>query len=205
MRNRNRRGGTDDRRSFVPPLTGLLPPSSLLLENNLVTLMERLQTLRETEDGEIPIRHLWNVDKCPGAFLPYLACAFGVNTAVFAFSDEQIRNAIKNSIALHEIRGTVQSVYKVVQDLNIGATLIEGRDDPTLEWWQFKVTLTNPVPLAQKKALVTLIEDVAPVRCELIGFDFTGNPHSYSGYTDPDNPADTYDLTYNGTYSYGVI
>ena len=182
----------------------LLPPSAGQLENNLVVLMERLQTLLWV-DGEIPIRHLWNVDKCPSAFLPYLACAFNVNTAVFAFSDEQIRKSIKNSIELHEIKGTVQSVYKVIQDLNIGATLIEGRDDPTLGWWQFKVTLTNPVPLAQKKALVTLIEDVAPVRCELVGFDFTGNPHSYSGYTDPDNPPDNYNLRYNGTYSYGVI
>ena len=196
--------------------TALLPPSAGQLENNLVMLMERIQT-QLLVDGEIPIRHLWNVDKCPSAFLPYLACAFNVNAAVFAFSDEQIRKAIKNSIELYEIKGTVQSVYKVIQDLNIGATLVESKDDPTLDWWQFKVSLTNPVPLTQKKALVDLIEGVAPVRCELIGFDFTNNPYSYSGYTDPDGKVppqdpinvqpgeDAYNLTYNGTYSYGVI
>ena len=92
----------------------VLPPNSTQLEKDLVTaVMQELESLLTGVDGDLVIRDLWNPDKCPAAFLPYLACAYSVDSHILAFPEARVRALIRKSVELHKIKGT----HKAVRDL----------------------------------------------------------------------------------------
>ena len=188
----------------------LLPASASQLENDLLTLFERWVSERLLIDREIPVRLLWNPEHCPVVMLPYLACAFSVDNAVFQFTRKQVANAIRNSVSLHKKKGTVHSVSQVVEDLGYTVSdVVEGVDN---SWWKYSIVLGSRMSRASKQAIETLIVDVAPARCELHQFTFD-ETHDYSGYIDSSGKVpgtDDYDFTYNSeapndVYTYGVL
>ena len=199
----------------------LLPPSASQLENDLLIFFEQwLSRVGKPDvpienglliDGEIPVRLLWNPGLCPEVMLPYLASALSVDDAVFEFTTRQIRNAIPKSVSLHKKKGTVESIYEIVEAL--GYTISNLAEGVGSDWWQFIITIAEPMSRASGEALKKLIMDVAPVRCELANFTFS-RTHDYSGYIDRTGKVpgtDAYDFLYDSDatqlviYQYGVL
>lgn len=186
----------------------LLPNSSSELEIDVANVFVNFSndTLRvlNTFDNkkEIPVKYMWDADRCPSEFLPFLARAMGVNDAIFRFQDEQIRNVIKLSFKINQIRGTLESVFKLIQQ-GLGYTVTkidEGVRNPDVgdssdpnRWALYRVYIETPIPRVEGPALTQLVKDLAPKRCKLEQIFFT-NTHVYDGT-----------ITYDGTYTYGSI
>ena len=100
----------------------LLPSSSAPQEKALAGAIGRLSA--------VPVRigDLWNPDKCPVEFLPWLGWAVSVDEWSDDWSESQQRAAIKSSLAVHRIKGTVAAVKAVLAPY--GATVA------LTEWWQ---------------------------------------------------------------------
>ena len=68
---------------------------------------------------------MWDIDRCQSAFLPFLASALGVDLSILNFSDSQIRNVLKMSFKIHQIRGTVGSVVQLIESLGYEVTQVD--------------------------------------------------------------------------------
>jgi hypothetical protein len=77
-----------------------LPRNATHYERTLASMVERLMGLG------FPIRDLWNPEKCPEEFLPYLAWSFSVDIWNEAWPTEKKRDVIANSVSDHKIKGT---------------------------------------------------------------------------------------------------
>ncbi|KAA5952059.1 MULTISPECIES: phage tail protein I [unclassified Pantoea] len=100
----------------------LLPPNATRWEKNLALIMSLFY------DAPVPLRDLWNPDRCPVALLPYLAWAFSVDRWDSDWTEAQKRAAIKNAFYLHQHKGTVAAVKRAVTQYGASAEIIE--------WWQ---------------------------------------------------------------------
>ena len=68
------------------------------------------------EFGEpLPIAHLWNPDKCPLAFLPWLAWALSVDTWDAAWPEAEKRAVIKASANNHRKKGTPWAIRTALE------------------------------------------------------------------------------------------
>lgn len=63
----------------------------------------------------VPIADLWNVDRCPIALLPFLAWAMSVDVWDEAWSETIKRSVVRNSIALHRLKGTLEGIRRHVR------------------------------------------------------------------------------------------
>ena len=181
----------------------LLPNSSSELEIEIANIFinysnDTLKVLNTFDNKkEIPVRYMWDIDRCPSKFLPFLATALGVDDSIFNFQDEQIREVIKLSFKINQIRGTIESIFKLIQEgLNYKVTKIEegnrdfgGADD----WALYRVHIETPIPAIEGPALTKLVKNLAPERCKLDEIFFT-NAHTYDG-----------SIKYDGTFTYGSI
>ncbi|VCM19316.1 phage tail protein I [Burkholderia pseudomallei] len=102
--------------------------SERLLPSNQTPLEAALaRVLRPSVDPEI-LRTLMDVDRCPAAFLPWLAWSVAVDGWELAESDDARRALIKGSLALHRRKGTPWAVREIVRRLGFGEIEIqEGR------------------------------------------------------------------------------
>ncbi|KVC61641.1 phage tail protein, partial [Burkholderia ubonensis] len=99
----------------------LLPANQTPLEAALAKVM------RPSVDPEI-LRTLWDADRCPAAWLPWLAWALAIDGWELAESEDARRALIKGSMALHRKKGTPWAVREVIRRLGFGeVTIIEGR------------------------------------------------------------------------------
>ena len=181
----------------------ILPDSSSELEIQIANIFinysnETLKILNTFDNQkQIPVRYMWDIDRCPSEFLPFLAKALGVDDAVFEFQGEQVRRVLKLSFTINQIRGTVESIFKLVQQ-GLGYTITrleEGRRDfgNDDDWALYRVYIDTPIPRVEGPALTRLVKDLAPKRCKLDEIFFT-NAHTYNGT-----------IKYDGTFTYGSI
>lgn len=181
----------------------LLPDSSSELEISIANIFinysnEILRVTNTIDDNrEIPTRYTWDIDRCPSEFLPFLAKALGVDDAVFEFQGEQIRNVLKLSFTINQIRGTIESIFKLIQQgLGYTVTKVEegGRDfGNDTQWALYRVYVETPIPKVEGPALTALVKNLAPKRCKLDEIFFT-NSHTYDGT-----------IQYDGQFTYGSI
>ena len=179
----------------------LLPDSSSELEIQIANIFinysnDILKVMNTFDDQkEMPIRYMWDIERCPSAFLPFLARALGVDDAVFDFQDDQIRRILKLSFKLNQIRGTIESIFKLIQEgLNYKVTKVEeGNRDFSGHWALYRVHVETPIPRIEGPALTRLVKDLAPKRCKLDEIFFT-NAHTYDGT-----------IKYDGQFTYGSI
>lgn len=82
-------------------------------------------TGRRIESIPVNIRDLWNPDKCPVVFLPWLAWALSVDLWKDEWSEEQKRAVIKASIAIHRKKGTPVAVENYLAALGYKARVQE--------------------------------------------------------------------------------
>ncbi|HHZ7418283.1 TPA: phage tail protein I [Klebsiella pneumoniae] len=101
--------------------SSLLPPGSSALERRLA------QACSGISDLNVPLRDLWNPWKCPAKFLPYLAWAFSVDRWEETWTETAKRQAVSDAFWIHQRKGTVAAVKRVIEGLGYSMTLEE--------WW----------------------------------------------------------------------
>lgn len=79
-------------------------------------------------DLSVPLRDLWNPWRCPVKFLPYLAWAFSVDRWEETWSETEKRRAVSDAFWIHQRKGTVAAVRRVIETLGYSMTL--------QEWWE---------------------------------------------------------------------
>lgn len=100
----------------------LLPPGSSALERRLA------QACSGISDLNVPLRDLWNPWKCPAKFLPYLAWAFSVDRWEETWTETAKRQAVSDAFWIHQRKGTVAAVKRVIESLGYLMTIEE--------WWE---------------------------------------------------------------------
>lgn len=77
--------------------------------------------------SEIPVKaiDLWNPDKCPAEFLPWLAYSVAISEWDDTWTDTQKRQAIKDSYFVHQKRGTIGAMRKALANLGANIRVIE--------------------------------------------------------------------------------
>ncbi|MDL4444393.1 phage tail protein I [Klebsiella michiganensis] len=103
-------------------MNSLLPPGSSALERRLA------QACSGISDLNVPLRDLWNPWKCPVKFLPYLAWAFSVDRWEETWTETAKRQAVSDAFWIHQRKGTVAAVKRVIEALGYTMTIEE--------WWK---------------------------------------------------------------------
>lgn len=103
-------------------MNSLLPPGSSELERRLA------QACSGISDLNVPLRDLWNPWKCPVKFLPYLAWAFSVDRWEETWTETAKRQAVSDAFWIHQRKGTVAAVKRVIEGLGYSMTIEE--------WWE---------------------------------------------------------------------
>lgn len=164
-------------------MSSLLPPNATPLER------AASEALAQIERVPIPLRELWDPDRCPEHLLPYLAWAFSVDRWDPDWPEATKRDVIRASFYVHRRKGTIAALRRVVEPLGY---LIEVR-----EWWEEALTgqpgtfravigvLARGITDAMFAELERLIDDAKPVSRHLIGLDIRGETrgHAYTGAT----------------------
>lgn len=99
----------------------LMAPGSSLLEQRAAAACASISDL------PVSLRDLWNPWKCPVKFLPYLAWAFSVDRWEETWSETEKRQAVSDAFWIHQRKGTVAAVRRVIETLGYSMTL--------QEWW----------------------------------------------------------------------
>ncbi|MGP7469737.1 phage tail protein I [Klebsiella pneumoniae] len=185
--------------------------NSLMATGSSVLEQRAAEACAVISDLSVPLRDLWNPWKCPAKFLPYLAWAFSVDRWDEDWTETQKRQAIIDSFWLHQRKGTIAAVRRVIEDMGFSPSLTE--------WWQvddpagtFRLEIdVNEVGLTSKSLdeLNRLINETKPVSRHVaqlaISTRVTGNVFVgatlYSGEIINIYPADydaADDVFYNG-------
>ncbi|NCG53726.1 phage tail protein I [Serratia fonticola] len=186
-------------------MSSLLPASASTLERLTAT------ACADATDLAVPLRDLWNPDKCPVKFLPYLAWAFSVDQWDDKWSEKEKRNIISEAFRFHQRKGTTAAVRQVIEGMGYSMSLSE--------WWQvndpagtFRLEIdVNEVGLSDKSLdeLNRLINETKPVSrhvsqltisTHVTGYIFAGSA-LYSGEIItiyPENYEQDESILYNG-------
>ena len=103
-------------------MNSLLPPGSSALERRAA------ESCAAVSDLNVPLRNLWNPDKCPIVFLPYLAWAFSVDRWDEKWRPAEKRKAVKDAFYIHRRKGTVAAINRVIENMGYTMTIEE--------WWE---------------------------------------------------------------------
>lgn len=116
-------------------------------------------------DLSVPLRDLWNPWRCSVKFLPYLAWAFSVDRWEETWSETEKRQAVSDAFWIHQRKGTVAAVRRVIETLGYSMTL--------QEWWtvadpagtfRLEIDLNDiGITEAMIKELERIIGDAKPV------------------------------------------
>jgi phage tail P2-like protein len=140
-------------------MNSLLPPGSSPLERRAAQACAGISNLNT------PLRDLWNPDRCPVKFLPYLAWAFSVDRWDEKWTSAEKRKAVKDAFYIHRRKGTIAAIRRVIEAMCYSMTIEE--------WWQvadprgtFRLTIdVNNVGITEEivRELERLIGDARPV------------------------------------------
>jgi phage tail P2-like protein len=109
----------------------LLPHNATALERALSATDDRLLQLPVWL-----IRAVWDVDLCPERLLPYLAHAWSLDEWDPAWSEAQKRQAIRDSIWLHQHKGTVGAMRRALAQIGANVTIREWFQYEHRQWWR---------------------------------------------------------------------
>lgn len=172
-------------------MTSILPPNATRLERALE------QASAVAVSFAVPIADLWDPDRCPAALLPWLAWALSVDVWDPRWAEEDRRNVIRTSVAVHRRKGTVGSVRRQLRAAGYGdAVILErfgnqtydrsiARDGTTRRirgdhWAEYRVILSRPVSIEQADQIRAILSLVTPARCHLKLLDFRAARHLYN-------------------------
>ncbi|PLL15609.1 phage tail protein I, partial [Klebsiella michiganensis] len=139
--------------------------NSLMATGSSVLEQRAAEACAVISDLSVPLRDLWNPWKCPVKFLPYLAWAFSVDRWEEAWTDTEKRRAVSDAFWIHQRKGTVAAVRRVIETLGYSMTL--------QEWWEvadpagtFRLEIDlNDIGITETmiKELERIIGDAKPV------------------------------------------
>ncbi|CAI0862249.1 phage tail protein I [Serratia proteamaculans] len=140
-------------------MNSLLPSGSTPLERRAA------EACAGISDLNTPLRDLWNPDRCPVKFLPYLAWAFSVDRWDEKWTAAEKRKAVKDAFYIHRRKGTIAAIRRVIEAMGYSMSIAE--------WWQvadprgtFRLTIdVNDVGITEEivRELERLIGDARPV------------------------------------------
>jgi len=148
-------------------LVPTLPPNTTALERAIAVACAELVNV------PVPLRDLWNADRCPVNLLPFLAWACSVDRWDDAWPESTKRGTIKASYFIHKHKGTIAAVRRVVESLGYLIRITE--------WWQttppgvpgtFRLdvgVLDSGITDAMFQEMERLIADAKPVSRHLTG------------------------------------
>lgn len=149
--------------------SSLLPPGSSALERRLA------QACSGISDLNVPLRDLWNPWKCPAKFLPYLAWAFSVDSWDENWSEAEKRSVIGEAFWLHQRKGTVAALRRVIEKMGYSLSITE--------WWDvadpagtFRLeTDVNDIGITSRMLdeLTRLINETKPVSRHMAQFNIS--------------------------------
>lgn len=139
--------------------------NSLMASGSSVLEQRAAAACSSISDLSVPLRDLWNPWKCPVKFLPYLAWAFSVDRWEETWSETEKRQAISDAFWIHQRKGTVAAVRRVIETLGYSMTI--------QEWWKvadpagtFRLEIDlNDIGITETKIkeLERIISDAKPV------------------------------------------
>ncbi|WP_440482846.1 phage tail protein I [Serratia marcescens] len=148
-------------------MNSLLPPGSSPLERRAA------EACAAVSDLNVPLRDLWNPDKCPIVFLPYLAWAFSVDRWDEKWPAAEKRKAVKDAFYIHRRKGTVAAINRVIENMGYTMTIEE--------WWEvadpagtFRLTIdVMDIGITEEivNELERLIGDAKPVSRHIRGIN----------------------------------
>ncbi|AZV77885.1 phage tail protein I [Parasedimentitalea marina] len=100
-------------------LPTILPPNSTALERALE------QAIGKSKPDLTAVATLMNPDTCPAPLLGWLAWAFSVDVWGAAWSEAEKRDTIRQSIAVHRVKGTRGAVRRVLASLGFRTDISE--------------------------------------------------------------------------------
>lgn len=185
-------------------LPSLLPPNAEKIEHDLEQIGTRLHGSAQ------PLSTLWDPMVCDAQILPWLAWAFSVDDWDPNWSEETKRNVIKESVAIHRVKGTLAAVKHALAAAGYGdASVIERYSwhfydgtatfDGSLDhkqgdhWAEYRIGLTRPVTIGQANQVRAILRDVAPARSHLKALDFTEALNIYNAR-----------ILHDGQFTHGV-
>ncbi|MBL4774488.1 MAG: phage tail protein I [Mariprofundus sp.] len=184
--------------------TSLLPPNATHLERNIEQVTAKMIELN------VPIRDLWNPEKCPEVALPWLAWALSVEPWGQYWPVWRQREVIKASIPTHRIKGTVAAVKQVLTAAGFpDAVVLEGlhratyngqitydglyvHGDPAA-WATYRIILPRPMSNPQASFVRALLAEADRAVSKLLSLEYTEVPNTYNGKS-----------FYDGAYNYGA-
>lgn len=100
--------------------------SDTLLPSN-ATAQERALEGATSRISDVPVlvRESKDPDDCPAALLPWLAHQFSVDAWQTYWTDEQKRQTIRDSVFVHQRKGTIGAVKRALGSLGFGAQVQE--------------------------------------------------------------------------------
>jgi phage tail P2-like protein len=127
--------------------TSLLPPNATPTERALSSCTARTTALAVGAE----YRSLWSPLTCPIESLPWLAWALHVDEWDENWSEEQMRQVIADSVAVHKTKGTIGALKRALQSLGYEVTV----DDQTGDVFTFRlgVNLNQTGPLTSESFL----------------------------------------------------
>lgn len=139
--------------------------NSLMATGSSVLEQRAAAACASISDLSVPLRDLWNPWRCPVKFLPYLAWAFSVDRWEETWSEAEKRQAVSDAFWIHQRKGTVAAVRRVIETLGYSMTL--------QEWWEvadsagtFRLEIDlNDIGITEPmiKELERIIGDAKPV------------------------------------------
>lgn len=97
----------------------LLPANSRPLEHALAGATAKLEPI------PLPLDSIWDINTVPDELLPYLAYAWSVDEWNDNWTAETKRQVIRDSLWVHERKGTLGAVKRALSAMNYDASIIE--------------------------------------------------------------------------------
>lgn len=186
-------------------MSDLLPPNATALERTGATIQRHL--------SELPVdtRRIRDPERCPAAFLPFLAWELSVDDWNPLWGEDVKRRVIANSIAVHRRKGTRGAVRRALEAIfgEGGFTILEGANAGLYNgarthsgssyygqpenWAAYSVFVNRPLSIAQANDVRRVLESVAPARCQLLALNYQQALNAYDNTT-----------RYDSTYTHGV-
>ncbi|WP_071058131.1 phage tail protein I [Pelistega sp. MC2] len=165
---------------------------------------------------DLPVRlsEIKDPEKCPIAFLPFLAWEESISDEegwAFAEGEAARRNLIARSADIHKKKGTIWAIREVFRMLglgeielleNVGRLFYDGTythneemiygGDFSSTWATYIVRLRVPITNDQAEIVKKILAGIAPARSELRRLDYSAVAIRYNAVA-----------THDGTYNYG--
>lgn len=146
-------------------------PDSLLPYNATPAELALDGATARISDVPVPLRTTWDPGTCSADLLPWLAWSFSVDEWSPAWSEQQKRDAIKNSATVHRYKGTIGAVKEAVAALGVACEVQEWfAQEPPGAPFTFQIALNgdqHPISQQQLQKLVSVVNSAKNLRSHL--------------------------------------